>query len=73
VAPAGGQAAAADPPLAFLDLLDLDPADVAQGFAFDGHHHVGDLLDNFPLLLLREDVFDDLNIDLRHSLILLGI
>jgi DNA-binding HxlR family transcriptional regulator len=56
----------ADTPQSFADFVDFYPGHTAEWFAFNGDHHVGDVGDDFFLLLRSEDFFDDLYIDEWH-------
>ena len=48
----------ADRPVSALELIDADPGYGAHGLAFYLDHRFGDLVDEFPLLCLRENVLD---------------
>ena len=61
-----GKRLAADGPVAAFDFIDFDPGNLAQVFAFDFDHGVGDLVDHRALLLRGEHVFDNIDSDERH-------
>src|SRR5918994_7952271 len=63
----GAQRLAADAPVAACDLLDDDPGHRAHVLALDRHHRVGEALDDLVLLVGREDVLDELDVDERHG------
>ena len=54
----GGQPLAADAPMSAGKFLHTDPGDTPHRFAFDLHHHIGNLTDHFLLLAFVEDAFD---------------
>src|ERR687898_2337882 len=62
----GAQRLAADAPVAACDLLDDDPGHRAHILAFDRDHRVGEALDDLALLVGREDVLDELDVDEWH-------
>src|SRR5437868_9928631 len=42
----------------------------AHGFPFDGNHRVGELVDHLALLRLREDAFDQFDLNQGHKCLL---
>src|SRR4051794_16669793 len=62
----GGEALAADGPVAALDLVDHAPRDAAHVLAFDADHRVGEALGDLSLLLGREDALDEPDVDEGH-------
>jgi hypothetical protein len=60
------QRLAADAPVAAAHLFDEDPGDASHVLSFDGDHRIGEALDDLSLLLGREHVLDQLDVDKRH-------
>src|ERR687897_1932312 len=63
----GAQRLSAHAPVAACDLLDDDPGHRAHVLALDRDHRVGEALDDLALLVGREDVLDELDIDDWHD------
>src|SRR5205814_3359440 len=63
-----GERIAANSPIATLIILDDKPRHVTHVLAFDRDHRIRELADHLLLLRLRENAFDQLNIDQRHTL-----
>src|SRR5947207_13187853 len=68
----GNEGLTADTPLATGDLLDQAPRDRSQLLALDRDHRVGEALDDLLLLKRREDALDELDLDERHAVLLVG-
>src|SRR5262245_21451603 len=57
---------AAHRPVAALYLVDEHPGEPTQVLSLDAHHGICDSLNDGLLLLLREDPFDELDVDQWH-------
>src|SRR5262249_11709142 len=53
-------------PVAALYLVDEHPGELTQVLSLDAHHGICDSLNDGLLLLLREDPFDELDVDQWH-------
>src|SRR4029077_1756340 len=62
-----GQGLPTDAPTPALDLFDDHPGDLAHLLALDGNHRVGELANHLLLLGVREDAFDELDLNKWHG------
>src|SRR4030042_6143042 len=61
-----GHSFAPDPPVAAFNLLDYDKGDLAQFLPFDGNHRIGNLFNHLLFWGLREDTFNNLDLNEGH-------